>query len=165
MIRNGGSDASVFYEFVIHLRPAKTFKELLVLTRYFEMKIEPSFFLSAAGENEGLAAPRACWAKARLRDPVRDDHMLVEIEPPVMGQNYGLGNQDITNLILSARHKGFSLFPIKEWPCHVHVSRILDDAITESLTFTRAQIEIIAWGIIFQTLGEANAHAKKFQSP
>ena len=130
----------------------------------FEMKSLPDFFLSTAGENEGLATPRACWKIARLKDQVRDDHMLVEIEPPVIGQNYGLGNQDIANLILSARYEGFSLFPVKEWPCHVYVARILDDTITQTLSFTRDQVEIIAWGIIFCTLDEASAHAKKFQS-
>jgi hypothetical protein len=128
------------------------------------METKPDFFLTAAGENEGLATPRACWEKARLKDPVRDDHMLVEIEPPVIGQNYGLGGEDISNLILSARHEGFSLFPVKEWPCHVYIARILDDTITKTLTFTRGQVEIIAWGMIFCTLDEANAHAKKFQS-
>ena len=124
------------------------------------METKPDFFLSAAGENEGLATPRACWEKARLKDPVRDDHMLVEIEPPVIGQNYGLGGEDISNLILSARHEGFSLFPVKEWPCHVYIARILDDTITKTLTLTRGQVEIIAWGMIFRTFDEANAHQK-----
>lgn len=128
------------------------------------MEAKPDFFLSAAGENEGLASPRACWKKARLKDPVRDDHMLVEIEPPLIGQGYGLGGQDITNLILSARHEGFSLFPVKEWPCHVYIARILDDTIARTLAFTRNQVEVIAWGMIFRTLDEANAHAEKFQS-
>lgn len=89
--------------------------------------------------------------------------MLVEIEPSLIGQNYGLGSQDITNLILSARHEGFSLFPVQEWPCHVYVARILDDTITRTLAFTRSQVEVIAWGMIFRTLHEANTHAKKFQ--
>lgn len=128
------------------------------------MATKPDFFLSAAGENEGLTTPRACWQKARLKDPVRDDHMLIEIEPPVIGQKYGLGNQDITNLILSSRYEGFSLFPVKEWPCHVYIARILDDAVIRTLAFTRSQVEIIAWGMIFRTLEEANAHAKEFQS-
>jgi hypothetical protein len=128
------------------------------------MEAKPDFFLSAAGENEELASPRACWEKGRLKDQVRDDHMLIEIAPPLIGQRYGLGSKDIANLILSARHEGFSLFPIKEWPCHVYIARILDDAITKTLTFTRSQVEIIAWGMIFRTLDEANTHAKKFQS-
>jgi len=128
------------------------------------MEKEPDFYLSAAGENEELASPRACWVKDRLKDQVRDDHMLVEIEPPLTGQRYGLGGNDISSLILSARYQGTSLFPISEWPCHVYVSRILDEAVTEMLSITPGQVEIIAWGMIFRTLDEANAHAKKFQS-
>ena len=90
--------------------------------------------------------------------------MLVEIDPPVIGQHYGLGSKDITNLILSSRHEGFTLFPVKEWPCHVYVARILDDAIPKTTSFTRDQVEVIAWGMIFRTLDEAKAHARKFQS-
>ncbi len=127
------------------------------------MKAKPDFFLSAAGESEGLAHPRCCWEKARLRDAVRDDHMLIEIEPALVGQSYALGGHDITELIISTRYEGSSLFPIEEWPCHVYIARILDDAVASTLTFTRNQVEIIAWGMIFRTLDEANAHARKFQ--
>jgi hypothetical protein len=126
------------------------------------MENEPDFFLSAAGENEELASPRACWVKDRLKDRVRDDHMLVEIAPPLTGQRYGLGGNDIANLILSARYEGSSLFPINEWPCHVYIARILDETITKTLSITTDQVEIIAWGMIFRTLDEANAHAEKF---
>ena len=128
------------------------------------MQAKPDFFLSAAGESEGLATPRACWKKARLKDQVRDDHMLIEIEPPVIGQKYGLGGKDISHLILSARYEGASLFPVREWPCHVYVTRIVDDVVIEALVFTRSQVEIIACGMIFRTLEEASAHAKQFQS-
>jgi hypothetical protein len=74
-----------------------------------------------------------------------------------------LGNRDITDLILSAKYEGYSLFPVEEWPFHVYVARILDAAIPQTLVFTRSQIEIIAWGMLFPTLEEANAHSQKFQ--
>jgi hypothetical protein len=89
--------------------------------------------------------------------------MLIEIDPPVIGQYYGLGDKDITKLILSARHEGFSLFPVKEWPCHVYVAHILDDAITKTLTFRRDQIQVIAWGMIFRSFAEANALAEQYR--
>jgi hypothetical protein len=112
------------------------------------MTNEPDFFLSAAGESESLASPRACWKKARLKGGGPNDHMLVYIDPPLIAQYYGLGGEDITNLVLSARHEGFSLFPIKVWPCHVYVSRILDESIIKTLTLTPHQVQIIAWGMI-----------------
>jgi hypothetical protein len=123
---------------------------------------EPDFFLTAAGEVMGdLATVRACLAEARLRDAIRDDHMLVEIDPPLIGQAYGLGGQDIAYLILSARFQGSTLFPVKEWPCHVFISRILDSNIMTSLVFAKEQVEIVGWGMIFPTLEDANAQSKE----
>jgi hypothetical protein len=95
-------------------------------------------------------------------DQMRDDHMLIEITPPLAGQSYGLGGKDIERLILSARWQGVSLFPVTEWPSAVYVSRILDETVTKTHAFTQDQVEVIAWGTIFLTLAEANAHASKF---
>ena len=127
------------------------------------MKDKPDFFLSAAGEMRGdLGLPRACWVKHRLKDQVRDDHLLIEVDPPVIGQKYCLGNEDITELIISARLQGFSLSPVSHWPCPVYISRILDETIEKTLVFIKDQIEIIGWGMIFRTLEEAIAHANQF---
>src|SRR6516225_8201031 len=111
----------------------------------------PEFFLSTAGEYEPLAAPRACMPKGRLRDEVRDDHMLIEIDPPLYGQSIGLGAAEITHLIISSRQKGQTLYPVSEWPSFVYVARILDSAIFSTRSFTRKQVELIAWGVIFRT--------------
>jgi hypothetical protein len=123
----------------------------------------PDFFLSTAGEYEPLATPRACWQNARLRDDARDDYMLIDIEPALSGQRFGLGATDITQLIISARHRGQTLYPISEWPFFVYVARIVDKAVFESHTFTREQVELIAWGTLFRTREEASDHAKRFQ--
>jgi hypothetical protein len=127
------------------------------------MKQSPEFFLSAAGEYEPLAAPRACWQRARLRDEVRSDHMLIEIDPPLDGQRFGLGGTDVTSLIISSRHQGQTLYPISEWPSFVYVARILDDTAPRSDAFTRDQVELIAWGTLFRTLEEASEHAERFR--
>lgn len=102
---------------------------------------------------------------ARLRDPVRDDYMLVEIEPALIGQPFGLGDRDISRLILSTRHQGYTLFPITEWPSHVYVTRILDEAILQTSSFTKEQIELIAWARIYRTLKEAEADFRKLDGP
>jgi hypothetical protein len=120
------------------------------------MGAAPDFFLTAAGEMTGdLATVRACWSKARLRDEIRDDYMLIEVDPPVIGQRYGLGDQDITELILSTHFSGFTLFPVAEWPSHVYIGRMLDQSVTQNLVFTRGQVELIGWGMIFPTRAEA----------
>lgn len=123
----------------------------------------PAFFLSTAGEYEPLSAPRACWEQARLRDAARDDHMLVSIEPALEGQHFGLGATDITQLIFSARRRGQTLYPISEWPFSVYVSRILDNGVMEFRTFTREQVELIAWGSLFRTREEALEYTGRFQ--
>ncbi len=123
----------------------------------------PDYFLTTAGEFEGLAEPRACWQKGRLRNHVRDDYMLIEIKPPLAGQGFGLGDNDIVNIIISTKHKGFSLFPITEWPSHVYVARIIDDAALQTPTFTAKQVELIAWGYLGRTYDEAKAIATKLQ--
>ncbi len=123
----------------------------------------PDFFMSTAGEYEPLAAPRACWERARLQDAVRDDHMVIDIEPALEGQSFGLGATDITRLIISARHRGQTLYPVSEWPFFVYVARIVDNTVLDSRTFTREQVELIAWGTLFHTREEAADHARRFQ--
>jgi hypothetical protein len=62
--------------------------------------------------NEGAGEPRACWIKARRRYGIGMDCMLVAVEPPVIGQPYGLGNGDIYYLLLATMWQG----PISQWP-------------------------------------------------
>ncbi len=124
----------------------------------FAMQKKADFYLSAAGEVGGdLAIPRACWIRTRLRDDVRDDHMLIHVEPPVIGQAFGLGGQNIVDLIISTRHSGFSLFPITEWPSYVYIARILDETVAKTFVFRKDQVEVIAWGMVFRTRDEAKS--------
>jgi hypothetical protein len=116
---------------------------------------DPEFFLATESYTLNLSGPRACWPKARLKDNVRDDYMLVQVVPPVIGQKYGLG-EDIFTLILFSKLAGTTLFPVTEWPCPVYVTRILDESITKALSFGLGQVELISWGIIFRTYSEAN---------
>jgi hypothetical protein len=121
----------------------------------------PDFFMSTAGEYRPLAAPRACWRISRLKDMVRDDHMLVGIEPVLDGQRFGLGAIDVDRLIISTRVEGQTLFPISQWPAPVYVARILDDTVLSSKEFTRQQVELIAWGMLFRTPDEALDHERR----
>jgi hypothetical protein len=119
------------------------------------MEAAADFFLSCAGEYEPLTEPRACWPKARLRNEIRDDYMLIEIRPPLIGQPFGLADKDITQLVISTRFVGETLYPITRWPVSVYVSRILDETILRPLSFEKNQVELIAWGMIFKTLEAA----------
>lgn len=90
--------------------------------------------------------------------------MLVDIEPVLRGQSFGLGGQNISRLILSTRHQGYTLYPVTEWPSHVYVARILDESVLETLFFTKEQVELIAWAIIFRTMEEGTEYARKWSN-
>jgi hypothetical protein len=123
--------------------------------------LKPSFFLHAKGEYDELADPRPCWEIRRLRDDVRDDYMLVRVEPPLVGQRFGLGPKNVDQLILASRVAGYTLYPISSWPCPVYVWRLRhDDGVSATGSFSSAQVELIAWGLIFDTIDKARRDAE-----
>jgi len=87
--------------------------------------------------------------------------MVVHIDPPLIGQYFGCGDRDVTCLLLSSRHQGFTLYPVTAWPTHVYVARIVDPRIIDHGSFDPSQVELIAWGEIFPTLQDAFDHANK----
>lgn len=119
------------------------------------------FYLTTAGESYDLADPRCCHAIDRLKDQKRDDYMLVEVNPPVSGQHYGLKGKDIDLLLLSTTTNGKTLFPITEWPAFVYVARILDESILLDQRFKEGQVELIARGFLYPTEEEAKAILRK----
>lgn len=120
------------------------------------------FYLTTAGEYSLLSRPRACRVLRRLRDDRRDDYMLVEITPALIGQSFGLGAQDVTKLILSTRHQGHTLFPIDEWPVYVYVARPVEEKVIEAGVFGREQVQLIAWGMLFQNYEDAEKEALQY---
>jgi hypothetical protein len=54
--------------------------------------------------------------------------MLVGVEPPVIGQPYGLGSEDVYYLLLATKWEGHSLYPVSKWPTSVYVLRLLDES-------------------------------------
>jgi hypothetical protein len=126
-------------------------------------KGDPIFYLTTAGEYKLLSKPRSCWCVRRLRDANRDDYMIVTIDPPLIGQPFGLGGGDVTTLLLSTRHQGFSLYPVTEWPTNVYVARIVDPQVFDAESFTPEQVQLIAWGEIFDDLCKANSRAQELE--
>ena len=87
--------------------------------------------------------------------------MLIEINPALDGRSFGFADENITQLIISARFEGYMLYPITRWPVPVYVSRISDDAIFATLFVKQNHVELIAWGTIFRTLEAAIANIQK----
>lgn len=109
------------------------------------------FFLSSSDYN-GFEVPRACSIIKEVNIPeFSGKGLLVEISPPIIGQAYGFGGNDIHRLILTPRFEGVSLSAIHEWPCHVH---ILCSAVINEEDFSDSKnILKIAWGQIYQSRG------------
>ncbi len=118
---------------------------------------EPDFFLASA-ESHLFERPRAGWRVKRLRSDTRDDLLLISVDPGVNGQSFGLGDQDICTLLVATRHKGDSLFPIREWPVFVHVARLLISNLEEKDEIHDDEFVSLAWAELYPT--EAAARAK-----
>ena len=123
------------------------------------MEGTPNFWMTAAGEGgRDLARPRACRVRGHLRNLANTKSLLVHVDPPVIGQPFGLGGQDIDELVLSPRHRGAVLDPPSEWPLYVYVHRLLDGDVVRDLAISSAkQIEPVTWAMLFRREDEAMA--------
>lgn len=118
----------------------------------------PDFFL-ASSEGYRLTEPRSCKRIKRVRSDNRDDLLLVKVEPPLIGQLYGLGGRDIDTLLIATRHKGDSLFPIRKWPVFVHVARLLIENPERREQIHDNEFESIAWAELYRTKEDARVKA------
>jgi hypothetical protein len=110
--------------------------------------VKPDFYL-ASSEGYGLDCPRACYRVKRLYSATRDDYLLIDIEPPVSGQPYGLGSLDIASVVIATRHIGSSLFPISEWPVAVHVARLLVADLEQRESLDDSELQEIGWAELY----------------
>src|SRR5436190_4477159 len=82
------------------------FPEPILRSRREVMKKGPLRFFLGSSEHRGdWGRARVCELKRRLRTADGRDCALVEVAPPVIGQPFGLGDQDIDSLILVPRAK------------------------------------------------------------
>jgi hypothetical protein len=112
-------------------------------------KAEADFFI-ASSEGYSMEEPRRCRMIRRLCGDHRDDYLLVRLEPPLIGQPFGLGASDIDQVVLATRHLGDSLFNVRRWPVSVHVARPLVPLDSRDLVHDD-EMEEIAWAEIYQT--------------
>ena len=119
---------------------------------------DPDFFL-ASSDGYDLDGPRRCWRLKRVASDSRDDLLLIKVDPPILGQKYGLGDRDLDVLLIATRHAGASLFPINEWPIAVHVARLLGDKSVDSDRLRDEDFESIAWAELYRSESDALAIA------
>jgi hypothetical protein len=129
-------------------------KHLQQATEYSEMYL-------ASTESEEFRKPRRIVPVKRVRGAVRDDYLLVEVSPPVIGQAHGMGGADIDLLILATRTKDNSLFPIGHWPIDVHIAipKLSDPRHCD--VFRSDQLDHVAWGTLYLDAGTALDEARR----
>ncbi|MBC7251431.1 MAG: hypothetical protein H5T62_14255 [Anaerolineae bacterium] len=116
---------------------------------------EPAFYLTSTDSRPTLV-PRRCFVEERLVAAGRcDDYLRVRIEPPIIGQPYGLGDKDIEDVVLATRYAGSTLHPINEWPMTVFVCRIINEEVRHSGRASAEDLEVILIGELYRTLAEA----------
>ena len=117
--------------------------------------MQPDFVLDPTDTGD-LRLLRQCWNVRRLGDGIRDDYLLVRVAPPFEGEKYGRrSDETIDHVLLCARHRGHTLFPVTEWPEHVYVATVDSGVLAGATSFQTEQATLITWGIIYPTEDQA----------
>ena len=122
----------------------------------------PDFYLTSS-EGYGLEEIRACFKARRLLASHPDGYLLCEIDPPILGQGFGLGSRDIHQVVLASRHVGYSIFNISEWPSYVHVAWLPTD-VGEKFSLSAGDVTEIGWGELYKNRGDAERAANPLQT-
>lgn len=120
------------------------------------MRDNPEEVILASKEHRGdWARVRRASLRGKLSDTEGRSYLWVRVDPPVIGQTYGLGQDDITDLLLSPHFEGDSLFPISKFPTHVYIYRSTDNSITPEQPLSRDTLILEAWGELYETRDQA----------
>ena len=111
----------------------------------------PDFFLGSSEQRDEWAEARACRIRGQLDGPHGAEYVWIQIDPPVIGQPYGLESEDIRDLLISPHYEGSSLVSPINYPVPVYVYRVLNTDILANLTFQAEDVALVAWGEIYET--------------
>jgi hypothetical protein len=79
----------------------------------------------------------------------------VEIEPPLIGQKYGLGEHDLAEVIIIPRHEGDFIANVALGPVSVHVARSLVGNLRGREIIGDNELHLIAWAEIYKSEEDA----------
>ncbi|MCA1656447.1 MAG: hypothetical protein LC713_01830 [Actinobacteria bacterium] len=115
-------------------------------------RADPDFYLSSS-EDLFWSTPRA----VRIERPATElgdgrEWLLIRVEPPVVGQPFGRG-EDIDTVLVTPRFEGETLTPPLAFPLHVHV--FVPPAGSGPLT--RETLTHATWGELVASAEEARS--------
>lgn len=108
-------------------------------------------------ESRIFKTARKCKLLKQMAFDTGKQCVLAEIEPAVIGQSFDVF-EDIKYVVLTNRHEGETLYPIKTFPCFVFITRPLIKDIFSSEVVTEKDLEILAWGELYKTKYDADNH-------
>ena len=109
----------------------------------------PDFFM-VLGESPGSIQQLKCYGIKRFPAARRDDYLLIRVSPPVDGQRYKVPKL-LSELVIAARHKGVSLFPVRKWPVEVYVLHVLIENPAERDLLKNEELALIDWATIYDS--------------
>lgn len=110
----------------------------------------PDFYLTSS-EGYGLEESSiACYKRKKLSGKNPHGYLLCDISPSLIGQAYGKGEENVSQLILASRHLDFSVFSIKKWPLYVHIAIALVKLSEFDCSVSEDQMRLIAWGELYK---------------
>ena len=99
---------------------------------------------------------RECQLLRRLVFDTGKECALVRLTPPVIGQDFGSG-QDLEQFVVAARHEGGRLFPVSEFPLFVFIG-LLQEGAEEAAEISTGDVQVIGWGELYRTAEDARTH-------
>lgn len=118
---------------------------------------EPQFWLTS-GEEVFWSEPRACrvLGVTSVDAPPREV-LVIAIEPPAIGQAFGLGGEDVEVLAVSPAHAGKSLTPRPELPMDVHLLLVDEPWDGDADALTRDDLRLVGRGRLVSDREQAGA--------
>ncbi len=119
---------------------------------------EQTYYLSSL-ESTIFSKPRECVFLNELEFESGKKAIAAKLSPPIIGQNFGFGGNDIEYVVLTHRHEGEPVYPIKNFPCFVFVCCLESGERTDELKSVRSDdLKILAWGELYRTEEDARNH-------
>jgi hypothetical protein len=106
--------------------------------------LHADLILTCESREADLAAPRMCSLLGQFSAGGRDDYWCAEVSPPFIGQHFGLGGDDLAQVILATKWQGQSLLDAEHGSVAVYVAR----ATKSSEPLRPEDIQVLLRGIL-----------------
>lgn len=99
--------------------------------------------------------PRTCSIIREVIVQGTAEGLLIEVDPPLLGRDYGLDFDEISSLVISPRYADESFSPMSQLPVTVYVFIPLTAEVNSMNSFGKGELKKIAFGEVYSE-GEPN---------